>query len=282
MTRLTLPPWRSLLYVPAHRETFITKAAQRGADAIILDLEDGVPEAHKVEARSTLAASTELLRSEGVTVLLRINRPWSLAWHDLEAALAAGINTVLIPKVETTSVIETLHEILHELEGASHPKTTLIVLIESARGLQNAAEVLSASSRIAAVIPGNEDLAAEFQIEPSPENMLNVQMPLILAARAHGVDLYGLIGSGANFGDLGAYRTRANFAKSWGFRGASCIHPAQVGILNEVFQASEAELKWAHEIVEAFESAGREAVDLQGKMIDLPIYLRAQQLLQQS
>ena len=280
MTRLTRPPWRSLLYVPAHQKRFIDKAAERGADAIILDLEDGVPEPQKTYAREVLAENAERLQAQGATVLVRINRSWRHAWRDLEAAFGAGITTLLIPKVEAKAQLEVIDEMLTDLEGSSgHQQTALIPLIESAQGLIAAADILRASSRLVAVIPGNEDVAAELGLEPTPETMLYTYMPLILAARAARIALYGLIGSGANFRDLEAYHARVAFAKKWGFQGATCVHPTQVSVLNEVFQASEADLVWARAVVAAFEAAGGEPTNLEGTMVDRPVYDRAQRLL---
>ena len=280
MTRLTRPPWRSLLYVPAHQERFIDKAADRGADAIILDLEDGVPEPQKTHARKLLVGNTEKLQSQGTTVLVRINRSWRHAWRDLEAAFEAGVSTLLIPKVKASAQLEVIDEMLTDLEGSAQPQqTALIPLIESAQGLTAASDILRASTRLVAVIPGNEDIAAELGLEPTPETMLYAYMPLILAARAARVALYGLIGSGANFRDLEAYHARAAFAKKWGFQGATCVHPTQVSVLNEVFQASEADLVWARAVVAAFEAGGGEPTNFEGTMVDQPVYERARRLL---
>jgi citrate lyase subunit beta / citryl-CoA lyase len=279
-----LLPWRSLLYVPAHKETFVAKAATRGADGIILDLEDGVPPVAKEQARHGLADAAARIGASGVPVLVRVNAAWALAWRDLEAAVAAGIPTVLVPKVEDAGRVGVIAAYLSELEvtlGSPTP-TRLIPLIESARGLCNADAILSATPRICAIIPGNEDLAADLGVEPEPERMLHIQSPLLLAARAAGVGLLGLIGSGSNFKDLDAYRQRAAFAKAWGFEGATCIHPDQVLVLNEVFSPNAAEVARARAVVQAFAAAGGEPTSLDGVMVDRPVVERAQRLLERA
>ena len=276
-------PWRSLLYVPAHNEKFIAGAARRGADAVILDLEDGVPPAHKDAARRGLKNAARRVGEGGADVLVRINRPWGLAWRDLEAALAAGVGWVLLPKVESAAQVGVIAEYLDELEALREREPTrLLLLIESARGLLAALDILEASSRVCAVVPGNEDLATELGIDPDPAFMLYTHTPLILAARAAGVALLGLIGSGANFRDEGAYRRRAILARSWGFSGATCVHPSQVAILNDVFAPNPDETHWAEAVVAAFEASGGNPTSVAGSMVDAPVVERARRFLKAS
>ena len=276
-------PWRSLLYVPAHSERFIGGAARRGADAVILDLEDGVPPAHKDAARPGLKNAARRVGEGGADVLVRINRPWGLAWRDLEAALAAGVGWVLLPKVESAAQVGVVAEYLDELEALyEREPTRLLLLIESARGLLAAPDILNASPRVCAVVPGNEDLATELGIEPDPAFMLYTHMPLILAARAAGVELLGLIGSGANFRDEEAYRRRAKLARNWGFSGATCVHPSQVAILNDVFTPDPNETHWAEAVVAAFEASGGNPTSVAGSMVDAPVVERAKRLLRAS
>ncbi len=282
MSTLTLPAWRSLLYVPADKPTFIERAAERGADAIILDLEDGVASEHKEAARAGLLEAARFLRAQGAVVLVRVNRPWRLAWRDLEAAVTAEVAAILLPKVEDEATIIVVDAFLAELEGDSGVTLPVIPLLESARGIARAHHLLSASARIAAVVPGNEDVAADLGIEPEPDLLIHTHSPVILAAAAARVSLIGLIGSGANFCDLDTYRVRAQLAKRWGFQGATCIHPAQIPILNDVFSPTADEVSWARDTVSAFTAAGSVPTRMEGQMIDQPVYLRARRLLQRA
>lgn len=284
MTRLTLPLWRSLLYVPAYNTAFIAKAAGRGADAIILDLEDGTPPHHKASARTELAGAAERLQAQGASVLVRVNRPWPLAWRDLEAAVAAKAAAILLPKVDEAASIRVIDTFLEELEAdAGLPlKVPVIPILESAKGVLNAFDILSASTRVVAVIPGNEDLAADLGIDPAPEQLVHTHSQIVLAARAAGVAVLGLIGSGANFHELSVYESRAQLARTWGFQGATCIHPAQISILNSVFSPTPAELEWALATVAALEASGGAPIQKEGQMIDRPIYLRARHIIDHS
>jgi citrate lyase subunit beta/citryl-CoA lyase len=282
---MTLHPsptaWRSLLYVPAHNQKFIEGASKRGADAIVLDLEDGVPPQCKEEARNSLRDAVRRVSPGSKDVFVRINRLWGLAWRDLEVAAATPIAGILLPKVEQAAHITVIADYLSELEVASgrDKPIRLIPLIESARGIRSIDKILTASPRVCAVIPGNEDLANDLQVSPDPEIMLHTHMPIILAARAAGITLLGVIGSSANFRDLGGYKQRVQLTKTWGFEGATCIHPTQVPILNEVFAPSDMDIARARAIVTAFNAAGGNPVSLAGTMIDLPIFERARRLL---
>lgn len=278
-------PWRSLLYVPAHNQKFIAGAAKRGADAVVFDLEDGVPQTHKDVARRGLGEAVARVGEGGADILVRVNRPWRLAWRDLETVVATdGVAAVLLPKVESAAQIGVIAAYLSELESSCgfEKPIRLVPLVESAQGILAAGEILQASERICAVIPGNEDLATELEIDPETTFMLPTQMLLILAARAASVSLLGLIGSGANFRDQEEYRQRARLARSWGFQGATCVHPAQVDILNEVFAPDSSKIGWAQAVVAAFEASGGNPTSVAGSMVDAPVVERAKRLLKAS
>lgn len=275
-----LPTWRSLLYVPAHQRKLVKGAHTRGADAIILDLEDSVPESVKESARAALAQAVPQVALGGGEVIVRINKPWRLAWRDLEAAVSARVAAILLPKVDGTAQVQVIAEYLSELERQKDlAPLRLLAIIESARGLLNVKDIAQASPRLCALIPGNEDLATELEINPDPAHMLHTHLPILLAARTAGILAIGTIGSSADFRELETYRERIIFSRDWGFQGTTCIHPDQVGIVNEVYRPSPSRVAEARKVVAAFEAADREAINLEGKMVDRPIYLRAKRLL---
>ena len=274
-----LPIWHSLLYVPAHQKKLVEGAHKRGADVIILDLEDGVPEADKADARAALEKATPQVKAGGADVLVRINKPWSLVWRDVEAAVAAGINTLLLPKVEDACQLKVISSFLDEFEVDD---VKLLALVESARGLNRVAEIAKGSHRLRALIPGNEDLATELGVEPAPERMKHICLSILLAARAEGLSIFGTLGGSADFRNLDEYVSRIKLSKEWGFDGATCIHPDQVQVINEVYQPDETNIREAQRIVKAFEAGGGNPVSLEGKMVDRPIYLRAKGLLERA
>lgn len=283
---MSKPAWRSLLYVPAHQPNKVEGAHKRGADAIILDLEDGVPAESKAAARAALENAVPQVKASGAATLVRINKSWSLAWRDVEAALAAGADALLVPKVEDACQLSVVSAYLDELgeSGAAAGTTnvTLLALVESARGLNRVTEISAASHRLRALIPGNEDLATDLGIGLDPERMVQVQLPVLLAARAEGLKVYGTLGGNAGFRDLEGYKERVELSKGWGFSGSTCIHPSQVVIVNEVYRTDESEVQEAQRIVKIFETGDGSPVALQGRMVDRPVYLRAKYLLERA
>lgn len=286
-----VPAPRSLLYVPAHNEKLLAGASRRKADAIILDLEDSVPTPAKDRARQRLDESVDTVGAQGARVLVRVNSPWTLAWRDVEAAVAADAHGIVLTKVDSAARIEAVGAYLLELEAhfGRHP-LSLLVTIETAIGLssvQAIAETLAqfgrgAVNRLTALIPGNEDLSLSLHLEPEPGRMVGAIWPIILAARAHDHMLLGSIGSGAEFRDLETYRQTVERSRAHGFDGATCIHPAQVEVVNDVYRSSDADLAWAAQVVTAFEAGDGEAVGVDGHMVDRPIYLRAKRLIEEA
>lgn len=281
-----LPVWRSLLYVPAHVQRFVDKAHERGADCIQLDLEDSVPAAEKEQARGCIGRAAPLARRGGADVLVRINRPLALAVRDIEAAVGPDVDGFVLPKVESAEHVRLLDEHISEVEserGLAVGRSRLVVLIESAAGWLNAASIARASARIVGLNLGSEDFALDCGFEPSAETLLMPKQHLVMAARAAGVLPLGLVGSMTDFGDEAAFRANVRRSRDFGFTGASCIHPAQVPVLNQLFAPTADEIALATRTIAALEEGereGRGAVALDGRMIDAPVAQRARRVLE--
>lgn len=277
--------WRSLLFIPATADNFLAKAHQRGADAIILDLEDSIPADRKAQARHCIAAAVARLRAHGLDVLVRINAPWRLAVRDLEAAVLEGVTAIMAPKVAGPDHVNALDETIAELEserGLASGSVKLIGLIETPAALLQAAAIARASPRLQALTLGGEDFALALGAAPSIELLRQPCQDLQIACKAAGRDALGHPGSIAEFRDLAAYRRSVEAGRDLGFEGGAAIHPAQVAILNEVFSPSAADIDFARRCVTAYENALREgkgAISLDGKMIDVPVVERARALL---
>ncbi|WP_423368705.1 HpcH/HpaI aldolase/citrate lyase family protein [Burkholderia sp. LMG 32019] len=279
------PDWRSLLYVPAHIPRFVDKAATCGADALLLDLEDSVPADRKALARDALAAAVPRLKAAGSDVLVRVNS--SLQWLalDLRAAVAAGVGGVAIPKVLGASHLEAIDALLGELEdehGVAHGVTRVIALVETPGAFEARARIARASPRIAALMLGGGDFALHCESDASAD-VLNVpKQLLVIAARAAGVLPLGLAGTPDSLDDLDAFARMAQRSKAMGFAGATCIHPAQVPILNRAFAPTDDETRAAQTLVDAYEAArtdGLGALRVDGKMVDAPAVERARRVL---
>jgi len=172
--RADLPNWRSLLFVPIIREKFVASAHRRGADAIILDLEDSVPEEEKQRGRDLIASAAKEVGRAGAEVLVRINRPWQQAFRDIEAAVSAPVTALMCPKVESPEHLGVIAELLDVLErqrGMSLGHTKLVALIETAAAYFRAREIALATPRLVALSLGAEDFAASVGMEPLGETL---------------------------------------------------------------------------------------------------------------
>ena len=169
-----LPVWRSLLYVPANVERFIDSAHKRGADAIILDLEDSVPEAERPRARRDLPATAANVARGGADVVVRINRPWRQTMLDLEAAISPGVQALALTKVDSADHVRLIAEVVSELEaerGMPAGHTRFIVMIETAAAWFRMPEIAAADPRIAAMTLGGEDFALSVGMLPEAEGL---------------------------------------------------------------------------------------------------------------
>ncbi len=280
-----MPVWRSLLYVPAYVEKFVAAASTRGADAIILDLEDSVPPEQKAHARAMVQSAAEQVARAGADVVVRINRPLAMAVRDIEAAVGPRVAALSLPKIESAAHVQLLAEVVSDIEAERDlplRHTRFIVLIESALGLSEIADIARASPRIVAMTLGGEDYAHDVGMEAGDETLLLPKQQLIQACAVARIMPLGTLGSIARLDDAAAYLAMAQRSRRFGFVGSSCIHPRQVPLLNEAFTPSAEETAHAARVVaqaaEA-ERAGKGAFVLDGKMIDAPIVARARQLL---
>jgi citrate lyase subunit beta/citryl-CoA lyase len=282
---MTKAVWRSLMYVPTHVEKFVGSAHTRGADAIILDLEDAVPPDEKVRARGLVQSAAEQVGQAGADVLVRINQGMALALPDIEAAVSDRVAALYLPKVESAAEVVVLEEAVakaEEAKGLPVGRTGLVVLIESALGFLSMVEIARASPRVLALSLGSEDFALDLGMEANDETLFAYKQQLILAAAAAKVSALGVIGAQTSFADPEAYRAMARRSRAFGFAGSSCIHPKQVALLNEGFSPTEKEVAYAERVVaEAAEAerAGRGAFAIDGQMIDAPIVERARRLI---
>lgn len=277
----------SMLFVPADTERFLAKAGQRGADALILDLEDAVAPSAKAAARANLAAFVPRLQADaGVPIYVRVNNEPGLLAEDLEAAIRAGADGLLVPKVETAEQVVRLDSNMNRLEAEAGRRPggiRVVALLESPLAICNALAIAQSSPRLSALLFGTEDFGAASGIESAPEGMAMPAQMMALAAAAAGLHPMGLPGTVAEFTDLDAYRAVAMKARRIGMRGAICIHPAQVPVINEVFGGTAEEADSARGLLEVFDAsvaAGRGAVAHEGRMIDEPIAIRARRFLQ--
>jgi len=267
---------RSLLYVPGNTARFLEKAGQRGADAVIIDLEDAVPEASKTAAREALADSVKMV---GGRVFVRVNMTDRM-FEDAAAAVRAGAEALYLPKVASVDILRDLAARLAPLETDRAP-IAFVPLIEDPEGLFEA-RAIAKGPRVLALSSGGEDLATSMGAKPTAEVLRVPKLMIHYAAKAAGVLSFGMFRSTVDYADVAAIRDAAREARDFGFDGASCIHPAVVPILNDGFGPTGDEIAWARRVVAANATeaaAGRGAFTLDGAFIDAPIVTRAKRLL---
>ncbi|WP_075222158.1 HpcH/HpaI aldolase/citrate lyase family protein [Acuticoccus yangtzensis] len=279
--RAPLPAWRSLLYVPVNVESYVAKAHLRGADAIILDLEDSIAVGDKAAARELVGDAARRAGAGGADILVRINRPLELAVADIAAAVCAEVAGFLLPKIDSASHLRLLAEVTLNAEiarGLPPGHTVFVPMVETAEAFPRMHEIAAAHPRNVAMSLGGEDFALATHSEPSPEVLLYPKQQLVIAARAAGILPVGLIGTVADYQDIDAVRETARRSRRFGFAAGSGIHPAVVPALNEGFGPSPEECASAYRVIEAFaaaERAGRGSVEVDGRMVDIPVVERA-------
>jgi citrate lyase subunit beta / citryl-CoA lyase len=284
MTR-ALPVWRSLMYCPVNVDKYVDKAHTRGADVIQLDLEDSVPHAEKAAARKLVEKAAAKVRRGGADVVVRFNQPLALAVRDLEHSICPDVDALACTKLAGPAHVQLLDELVSELEekrGMAVGHTKFIAMIETADAFFQIRDIVGASPRIVACNIGGEDFALDNDMQPTGDALFYPKQHMVFAANAAGVIPLGFVDSVAGFGDWDAFRKMVRRSRDFGFKGAGCIHPGQVTIVNEEYTPGEQEVEYARKVIKLdaeHAAAGRGSWSLDGKMIDIPIIVRARKLI---
>ena len=277
---------RSLIFVPGNRANMLERARAFDADVIMVDLEDSVPPGEKVAARDMAREWVPALRAEGKRVMVRVNSlDTGLTRPELEAVVSPDLAGISLGKVESVRDIRTAHALLSPLEAASGMEVgslRIIPWIETAKAAWDARAIAESSPRIAAIAFGAEDFTNDMGIERTDtgEEVAVPRAWVPVAARAGEVG--ALDSPFVRFRDPDALREDAANARRMGYTGKFAIHPAQLEIINETFSPSAAEIEYARRVMEAWdaaEAAGRGSLALDGRMVDVPVVKRAQNLL---
>jgi citrate lyase beta subunit len=265
---------RSVLFAPAGEERKLRKAPASAADAVVADLEDATPPGEKVAARAVVEAvwaDAEARTTRG----LRVNPPGS-EWFDADLELSGrlALDFLMLPKATPEAV-----------EALGPDGLPVLAIVETADGLRRAYET-AATTRVFALALGSHDLGAELLIEPRADGLelLYARSQLVTDSAAAGLrspfDTVFL-----DFRHPSGLEQEARLARTLGFGGKLCIHPDQLGVVNDVFGPSDAELEWARRVLDAYAAGlreGRGVVALDGRMIDTPVVRRAERLLAQA
>jgi citrate lyase subunit beta/citryl-CoA lyase len=286
--------YRSILFVPGNRPDWIDKAPKYEPDALILDLEDAVPNVEKVEARKTVRAGIERSQARGVPIVVRVNGiNTGLTGEDVEAIVTEGLVAVAIPKlerVEEVLKVDAWIELFERKAGMPVGGVEIVVLPETARGIMDIYQLATACPRVGNIVggvgarSGDVTKAIGYKWTRAGLETLYSASHMLLAARAAGIE-YPLGGGSLEVGDTDLVRAQLQRAREIGYRGALLIHPSAVPIANEVFAPSPEEIEWNKGVLRAMaeaEQAGRAAVTYDGMMIDYAHVRNALDLLHQA
>jgi citrate lyase subunit beta/citryl-CoA lyase len=277
---------RSKLFVPGGRPELFAKALAGDADALSFDLEDSVADDRKAIARQAVGSflASEAALQSAKLLIVRTNPVASPYFgDDLAAIVGAGIALINLPKVESATEILVAVEVLQRVEaahGLDRP-ISLLVNIETPRGLLRADQIAGAHPRVAGLQLGMADMFEPHGIDRrDPANVHAAMFAVRMAAAQAG--LFALDGARADIDDTQGFSEEARMARRLGYLGKSCVHPRQVPLANAAFAVSEEEIAAARRIVEAARAASEQGLGafmVDGKMIDLPFLKRAQALL---
>jgi citrate lyase subunit beta/citryl-CoA lyase len=274
---------RSRLYLPGNEPRFFLNARIHRPDAVILDLEDSVPEPDKDAALILVRNALRGHDFGDCERMVRINQlPRGLA--EVEPLVRAGVNLILIPKCENEDEVEAVSKFVDKTLKAEDAKRDvwLMPIIETCEGVFRARKIARASERIVGLTYGLEDYIANLGGIRTPEGLesLWARSQIVNAARSAGVQPIDTVF--ANVDDLGALAASCRAARELGFEGKGCIHPRQIPVVHEAFTPSAEEIDRARRIVNGFHEAqarGRSVVSVGSKMIDPPVVKQAQRII---
>lgn len=264
---------RSLLFVPGNRPDRFAKALGSGADAVIFDWEDSVPQADKAAARQALMANWRELMTLDVPLIVRINAENSAAWADDVAAIGKleGLAAVMVPKAESPETLSRLHTTLGGLP--------VLPLIETAAGF-HAVRALAAAAGVLRLTVGHIDFMADVGMtcDDDESELAPLRFAVAMATRearlASAVD-----GVTVQTTDEPRLRKDTLRACRFGFGAKLCIHPCQITGVHEALAPTASELDWARRVIAIDKAAAGAAVQLDGRMVDLPVVLQARRTL---
>jgi citrate lyase subunit beta / citryl-CoA lyase len=282
----TLTLRRSLLYVPGDKEAMLAKAPSRGADSVILNLEDAVAPANKETARQAVAHALQSLDFGRAETIVRINPPdTDTGYRDLLAAVPLAPRAILLPKISSAEEVRFVAWTIDRLEafhGLPAGQIRLMCMIESAAGVLNAQAIAACHPRVTALIFGATDFSMEVgcTFTEDGRSLLAATSHIILAARAAGVDAIDT--PYMKLDDAEGLARSSRLARELGFDGKSAIHPAQVAALNAAFSPTAEQINWARRVLALAPDGDITrlgAAVLDGQLIEAPHLRRAERIL---
>lgn len=273
---------RSLLFIPGNNPSMLQNGGVFGADSVILDLEDAVSPNEKDAARLLVAHALRHVDYGTSETVVRINGLDSFGSEDIRRIVPCEPGALLVPKVQCAEDIHTAVAKIVQAERREQKKVKLIALIETPRGLAECHAIARADERVVALAFGAEDYTAGIGAQRTKASIeiSTARMLLVNAAAAAEIQAIDTPYTDAS-DDLGM-EADTTVAKQLGFKGKLAINPRQIDIIHSVFNPSQQEIAWAHQVIQAIrqaEAEGSGVASLQGKMVDAPIVNRAERII---
>ena len=273
---------RTRLYIPGNNARLLAFCDTFGPDCLLLDLEDAVPPEEKDAARFLVRRVLATLDFGDTELWVRINPLDRGGEEDLRVVLGGKPHGICLPKAESPVEITRLAGLLYELEGRlGLPwRVWIMPIIESPKGVAQAADIARVSERVVCLAFGAEDYTREVGCARSWEALLWARSQLVAAAKAAGIQASDTV-----YGELEdevGLREEVRQAKALGFDGKGVIHPLQIGPVHEEFAPTPEEVRWAEGVVRAAaeaQSRSKGVVTYQGRMVDRPVLERARRVL---
>ncbi len=275
---------RSILFTPGNNMRMIQKIPTLTADAVILDLEDSIPMIEKDTARVFIRDSYESAGSGSAALWVRVNGfTTGLTAQDCDFIVQKGLAGIMLPKVESKEDVQKLEPILDKLERKRGLEALpLIPTIETAAGVMSAYEIAKASKRIVALGFGAVDFTRDMGTVLSKNGTEIFVARSLVAMASRAARIQALDTVFIDIADKDGLIADSQQARQLGFKGKFLIHPGQINPVNQVFSPSTKEIEYAKKVINAFKEAeakGRGAASLDGRMIDIPVFQQAQDLL---
>ena len=282
------PLSRTFLFAPGNHARRAEKALTLQADAVILDLEDAVAVAEKVAARpAVLEALQRPRRCRGYVRVNAMTTEWGYA--DIVAAVAPGVDGIVLPKLESVDEIKAADWLIAALErerGLPPGAIDLMPIVETARGYMRLEAIAQAGTRVRRIAFGAGDFTLDLAItwSRSELELLPYRAAFVAASRAAGLEP-PIDTVWVDLQDPEGFETSAAAVRGYGFAGKMCIHPDQIAVANRVFSPPEAAVAQARRVIAAFDAAeakGLASIQLEGKFIDYPIVFAARRTVAQA
>lgn len=276
---------RSMLFVPGSNTGMVCNAFIYKPDTVMFDLEDSVALSEKDSARLMVFHALQHFTYKNIETAVRVNplnSPFGLL--DLEAVIRAGVDIIRLPKTDTVDDVLEMEQEIADIENriGREKKTLLLAAIESALGVVNAVDIARCSKRMMGIALGAEDFVRDLHTQRTKEGLelMAARNQILLAARAAKIGAFDSVFSDVK--DKEGFMHEVEYIKGLGFDGKSLINPTQIPWLHKAFEPRQKDINWAIEVLEAAKDAkerGLGVISLDGKMVDAPIILRAEWII---